>query len=323
MLTKAIVRDRYGSPDVLEVREVFNPVPNENEVLIAVRATSVNPLDRYFMRGRPYVMQPLLGFGKPRERRLGVDVAGVVEAVGSAVTAFQPGDEVFGAGRGAFAAYALGRESALAKKPGDVSFEQAAASNIAGTTALQGLRDQGAIRPGQRILINGASGGVGTFAVQIAKAFGAVVTAVCSSGKVEMVRSIGADEVVDYTVTDATQTGQRFDLFFDCAGNYPLSACCATLSPGGVYLAVGAPGGRFFAPIPRILHVALRGAVRRNAAVVTSRSKRADLVTLGELIQSGKLNPVMDIRRGLSEIPRAMRDLEEGRARGKIVVRVA
>src|SRR5208282_4799228 len=230
---KAVVYYQYGSPDVLKCEETEKPVPGDGEVLIKVRAASVNPLDWHFMRGTPYMLRIMAGPGQPKDKRLGVDVAGQVEGVGRNVTQFKPGDEVFGACRGAFAEYACASESALVMKPDNVTFEQAASAPVAAFTALQGLRDMGHIKPGQKVLINGAAGGVGTFAVQIAKWFGAEVTGVCSTRNVDMVRSLGADQVIDYTQEDFTERGQRYDLFFDCVGNHSLSACTRVLNPKG------------------------------------------------------------------------------------------
>ena len=232
---KAIVYHNYGSPDVLRFEEIEKPIAGDNEVLIKVRAASVNPLDWHFMRGTPYLVRLMAGLRKPKVTRLGVDVAGQVEAVGRNVTQFKPGDEVFGSCRGAFAEYACAPPSrALVMKPDNVTFEQAASVPVAAFTALQGLRDKGHIQPGQKVLINGAAGGVGTFAVQIAKSFGADVTGVCSTRNVDMVRSIGADQVIDYTQEDFTKSGQRYDLIFDCVGNHSLSACRRVLNPKGI-----------------------------------------------------------------------------------------
>ncbi len=242
---KAIVYHRYGSPDVLKCEEIERPTPKDDEVLVKVRAASLNPLDWHFMRGEPYFIRLMTGLRRPKFTRLGVDVAGRVEAVGRSVTWFEPGDEVFGGCRGAFAEYACARESELITKPEGVTFEQAACVNVAALTALQSLRDKGRVRPGQKVLINGAAGGVGTFAVQIAKWLGAEVTGVCSTRNVEMVRSIGADHVIDYTGEDFTEGGRRYDLILDCVGSHRLSALRRVLSPEGTYIAVGgrAAGG--------------------------------------------------------------------------------
>lgn len=251
---KAAVYSRYGPPDVVQIKEVEKPVPKDNEVLIKVHAASVNPLDWHFMRGTPYFVRIPAGLRKPKDTRLGVDVAGQIEEVGRNVTQFKPGDEVFGSCRGAFAEYASTSESALVIKPANVTFEQAAAVPVAAFTALQGLRDKGHIQPGHTVLINGAAGGVGTLAVQIAKSCGKNVTGVCSTRNVDMVRSIGADHVVDYTQEDFTKSGQRYDLFFDCVGNHSLSACRGVLTSQGIYIAVGGPSGRWMiGPLTRAI----------------------------------------------------------------------
>src|SRR5436309_4714358 len=241
---KAIVYRNYGSPDVLRLEEIEKPTAGDDEILIKVRAAAVNPLDLLF-RGTSYMVRMITGLRKPKDTRLGVDVAGQVEAVGRNVTQFKPGDAVFGTCKGAFAEYVCTSESALVVKPDNVTFEQAASVPIAAITALQGLRlgglgNKGHIQPGQKVLINGASGGVGTFAVQIAKPFGADVTGVCSTRSVDMVRSIGADHVIDYTREDFIHSGLRYDLMFDCVGNHSLSACGSVMSPRGIYVAVGA-----------------------------------------------------------------------------------
>src|ERR1700733_273068 len=242
---KAIVYHRYGSPDVLQWEEIEKPAPGDNEVLIRVRAASVNPLDWHFMRGMPYVVRIPAGLRKPKVTGLGVDVAGQVEAVGRNVTQLKPGDEVFGSCRRAFAEYVCASDSSLVMKPDNVTFEQAASVPVAAFTALQGLRDKGHIQPKQKVLINGAAGGVGSFAVQIAKSFGADVTGVCSTRNVGMVRSIGADQVIDYTQEDFTKSGQRYDLLFDAVGNHSLFACRRVLTPKGVLIMAGGEGGRW------------------------------------------------------------------------------
>src|SRR5947209_15673844 len=239
---KAIVYRNYGSPDVLKCEAIEKPTAGDNEVLIKVRAASVNPYDWHFMRGTPYFLRILAGLRKPKDKRLGVDVAGQVETVGRNVTQFKPGDEVFGVSRGAFAEYARASESKLARKPENVTFEQAASVPIAGLTALQGLRDKGQIQPGQKVLINGAAGGVGTFAVQIAKSFGADVTGVCSTRNLGMVRSIGADHVIDYTKEDFTKSEQRYDVILDNVANHSLLECRRVLNPKGKYVLIGGGG---------------------------------------------------------------------------------
>jgi len=326
---KAVVYYNYGSPDVLKCEEIENPTAGDNEVLIKVRAASVNPLDWHFMRGTPYFVRILAGLRKPKVTRLGVDVAGQVEAVGRNVTQSKPGDEVFGACRGAFAEYACTSESALAMKPDNVTFEQAASVPIAALTAVQGLRlgglgDKGQIQPGQKVLINGAAGGVGTFAVQIAKSFGADVTGVCSTRNVDMVRSIGADRVIDYTQEDFTKSGQRYDLLFDCVGNHSLLACRRVLNPKGIYIPVGGEGGRWMiGPLARSITalVLSRFVSQKLVAFFLARlSKDGDLAILRELMKAGKVTPVIDKRYRLSEVPEAIRYLEEGHARGKVVI---
>ncbi len=324
---KAVVYSKYGSPDVLQIKDVAKPVPKDNEVLIRVRAASVNPLDWHFMRGRPYIVRFMAGLLKPKVTRLGVDVAGQVEAVGGKVTGFKPGDEVFGACRGAFAEYVCASESTLILKPDNVTFEQAASVQVAAFTALQGLRDKGRIRPGQRVLINGAAGGVGTFAVQIAKSFGAEVTGVCSTGNVDMVRSIGADRVIDYTKEDYTRrdfsgTGQRYDLILDCVGNHSLLACRRVLTPKGIHVGVGGSSGPWMIGL---LARAITGPVlsrlgSRKFVTFMARSNKEDLAVMSELMKTGKVTPVIDKRYGLSEVPEAIRYLEEGHARGKVVI---
>jgi NADPH:quinone reductase-like Zn-dependent oxidoreductase len=319
---KAIVYHEYGSPDVvLGLQEVDKPTAGDDEVLIKVRAASVNPLDWHFIRGTPYLARILFGLGKPKQTRPGVDMAGQVEVVGSAVTRFKPGDEVFGSCRGAFAEYACAAESALAEKPENVTFEQAAAVPIAGYTALQGLRDHGHLQNGQKVLINGAAGGVGTFAVQVAKSFGADVTGVCSTRNVEMVRSIGADQVIDYTREDFTRSGQRYDLILDCVGNHSLLACRRVLDPKGIYVSVGGPDGRWLAPLPRLARAALLSPfVSQKMSSFTARRDQEDLIILRDLMATGKLTPVLDRTYSLSEAPEAVAYVDKGHARGKVVI---
>jgi NADPH:quinone reductase-like Zn-dependent oxidoreductase len=318
---KAVVYYNYGSPDVLKCEEIEKPTAGDNEVLIRVRAASVNPYDWHFMRGTPYIVRMMAGLLKPKDKRLGVDVAGQVEAVGGNVTQLKPGDEVFGACRGAFAEYACASESALVVKPANVTFEQAASVPIAAFTALQGLRDKGHLQPGQKVLINGAAGGVGTFAVQIAKWFGAEVTGVCSTRNVDMVRSIGADRVIDYTQEDFTKSGQRYDLFFDCVGNHSLLACRRVLNPKGIYILVGGPGGRWLGPLARMLKtLVLSWFVSQKLVLFLAKPSKEDLIVMHEIMKAGKVTPVIDKRYKLSEVPEAIRYLEEGHARGKVVI---
>ena len=315
---KAIVYHNYGPPDVLQCEEIEKPTPGDDEVLIKVRAASVNPFDRLF-RGRPYMVRIMTGLRKPKDTRLGRDVAGQVEAVGRNVTQFKPGDEVFGSCRGAFAEYVSAPESALAVKPDNVTFEQAASVPIAALTALQGLRDKGQIRPGQKVLINGAAGGVGTFAVQIAKSFGADVTGVCSTRNVDMVRSIGADRLIDYTQGDFTKGTERYDLILDCISNHSLAACRRVLNPNGKFVIVGA------SKVRTSLSHALKGLVlswfvSQNFVMLIARLRKDDLTILGDLMRAGKVTPVIDRCYSLSEVPEAIRYLEEGHARGKVVI---
>ena len=321
---KAVVYHNYGSPDVLKCEEIEKPTAGDNEVLIKVRAASVNPLDWHFMRGTPYVVRIMAGLLKPKVTRLGVDVAGQVEAVGRNVTQFKPGDEVFGACRGAFAEYACTTESALVMKPDNVTFEQAASVQVAALTALQGLREKGRIQAGQKVLINGAAGGVGTFAVQIAKSFGAEVTGVCSTRNVDMVRSIGADRVIDYTQEDFTKTGQRYDLILDCVGNHSLLTCRRFLTPKGIHVGVGGPSGPWMiGPLARaITGPVLSWFVSQKFLTFMAKSNKEDLTIMRELMATGKVTPVIDRRYKLSEVPEAVRYLEEGHARGKVIITV-
>ena len=321
---KAIVYYRYGSPDVLKCEEIEKPTPAEDEVLIKVRAASVNPYDWHFMRGTPYFVRIPAGLLKPKDRRLGVDVAGWVEAVGRSVTEFKPGDEVFGVSRGAFAEYACASESALVMKPANVTFEQAASVPIAALTALQGLHDKGRIQPAQRVLINGAAGGVGTFAVQIAKSFGAEVTGVCSTRNVAMVRSIGADHVIDYTQEDFTKGGQRYDLILDNVGSHSLLEYRRALNPKGIFVIVGGPtNGQWIGPLTiPIKALMLSPFVSQKFLPFLAELNKEDLTRLSDLMQAGKVTPVIDRRYKLSEVPAAIRYLEEGHARGKVVISV-
>jgi NADPH:quinone reductase-like Zn-dependent oxidoreductase len=313
------------------------PIAGDDEVLIKVRAASVNPLDGGSMKGRPYLVRLLTGLRKPKITRPGVDVAGQVKAVGRNVTQFKLGDEVFGVcisdpqasgtevwahRQGAFAEYVCAPESMLAIKPDNVTFEEAAAVPVAAFTALQGLRDKGQIQPGQKVLINGASGGVGTFAVQIGKSFGAEVTGVCSTRNMDMVRSIGADHVIDYTQEDFTKCGQRYDLIFDCVGNHSLSACRRVLGPEGICILVGQLSGRGMISILARLMAALvlSRLVSQKLVMVLARPNKRDLTIMHELLKAGKLTPVIDKRYSLGEVPDAIRYLEEKHARGKVVV---
>jgi len=322
---KAIVRERYGSPDVLELRDVDKPVLDDDSVLVKVRAASINAYDWHMMRGLPFLARMSEGLRKPKSIAMGVDVAGQVEAVGKNVTHLRPGDEVFGARSGALAEYVRGSaKSFLVPKPAGLTFEQAAAMPMAATTALQGLRDRGQLKAGQTVLINGAAGGVGTFAVQIAKAFGAHVTAVCSTRNVDMVRSIGADEVVDYTREDFTKRGQAYDLILDVAASRPLSECRRVLASNGTLVLVGAPDGRRMGPIvARILAmIVLSRFASQKLLPFLAKNSKEDLMFLKELVEAGRIRPVIDRTYPLSETAAAIRYLEEGHARGKIVITV-
>jgi NADPH:quinone reductase-like Zn-dependent oxidoreductase len=322
---KAIVRCDYGAPDVLELEEIEKPVPGDQDVLIEVRAAAVNPLDWHYMRGTPYVMRMESGLRKPKSIRLGVDFAGVVEAVGRQVRQFKPGDEVFGGRTGALAEYlSVPEDRAVVLKPTNLTFEQAASLPVAAITALQALRDRAGVQPAQKVLINGASGGVGTFAVQIAKAFGAEVTGVCSTRNVDMVRSIGADHVIDYTREDFTSTGQRYDVVLDNVGNRSLAECRRVLGPTGKYVLIGGGGPndhRWIVPLGRVLGAYLLSFfVRQDLSMFLSQMNQRDLAVLRDLVQAGKVTPVIDRRYTLGEVPDAIRYLETGRARGKVVI---
>jgi NADPH:quinone reductase-like Zn-dependent oxidoreductase len=318
---KAIVYHRYGPPDVLQFTEIEKPTAGEKRVLIKIRAASVNPYDFHFMRGTPYVVRLMAGLGKPKSPRLGADVAGQIEAVGTKVTRFQPGDEVFGLARGSFAEYACASEAGLALKPPHLTFEQAASAGIAALTALQGLRDKGHIRPGQKVLVNGAAGGVGTFAVQIAKSFGADVSGVCSSRNVEMVRSIGSDQVIDYTQQDFTRSGQRYDLILDAVGNHSLSEYRRVLNPKGVLVMAGGSGGPWNMGLTRALRAFLWSQFSSRKLVgLLAKPNHEDLDTLRSLMESSKVTPVIDRQYTLAEVPEAIRYLEEGHVRGKVII---
>jgi NADPH:quinone reductase-like Zn-dependent oxidoreductase len=319
---RAIVYHEYGSPDVLELRDIDEPVVTDDGVLVRVHAASVNPYDWHFMRGTPYLVRLMAGLTKPKTARLGVDVAGVVEAVGSNVKQFRAGDEVFGSSKGAFAEHVCTSERALVLKPANVTFEQAAAVPVAAFTALQGLRDKGRIQRGHKVLINGAAGGVGTFAVQIAKWFGADVTGVCSTRNVDMVRSIGADHVIDYTQEDFTHSGQRYDLMFDAAGNHSLSDNRRVLESRGTLVMVGgSPKGNWLGPLlPALEAIVISRFVGHTLALLLAKGSKEDLIILRGLLEAGTVTPVIDRTYPLSEVPEAIRYLEQGHARGKVVI---
>jgi NADPH:quinone reductase-like Zn-dependent oxidoreductase len=319
---KAIVYTEYGPPDVLRYMEVPKPTPGDDEVLIRIRAASLNPLDWHFMRGTPYLVRVLSGLRRPKVTRLGVDVAGQVEAVGKNVAELRAGAEVFGSCKGAFAEYVCASEKSLALKPANVTFEQAAAVPVAAFTALQSLRDKGHIQPGQKVLIHGAAGGVGTFAVQIAKAFGANVTGVCSTRNVDMVRSLGADQVIDYTREDFTRGQERYDLILDMIGNHSMSDCRRVLTPEGTLLMVGGPDeGLWLGPLIGPLQAAVVSRfVRQKLVTVLAHASRDDLIVMRGLLEAGKVTPVIDRTYPLKDAPDAIRYLEEGHARGKVVI---
>jgi NADPH:quinone reductase-like Zn-dependent oxidoreductase len=320
---KAIVQEEYGSSEKLELREVDKPVVYDDDVLVRVKAAAVNALDWRVMRGLPYMVRMSEGWRKPENPIRGVDLAGVVEAVGKNVTEFKPGDEVFGERRRAFAEFVLGKEEHFAHKPASLTFEQASTLGCAALTALQGLRDKAQVKPGQKVVVNGAGGGVGTFSVQIAKALGADVTAVCQTHNVEMVRSIGADRVIDYTREDFTKSKERYDVVFDNVGNRSLRCLRRILTPSGTLVFVGAPHFHFFAPLIRILRgvVASRFSEQKLLPFLADHSKD-DLLVLKELVESGKVTPVIDRTYPLSETPEAVGYLEKGHARGKVVITV-
>jgi NADPH:quinone reductase-like Zn-dependent oxidoreductase len=323
---KAVVYTNYGSPDVLEIRDVKKPVPNDDQVLVKVRATSLNPLDWHYMEGTPRIMRAMgTGLRKPKSPRLGVDLAGEVEAVGKNVTEFKPGDEVFGTGGGAaFAEYVCARKTKLVLKPANITFEQAAAVPIAALTALQGLRDTGKVQPGQKVLINGASGGVGTFAVQIAKSFGADVTGVCSTKNLDLVRSLGADHVIDYTKEDFTNGAQRYDLILDNVGTQPLSGFRRVLKPQGICVMIGGGGpneGRWIGALARpVKALFLSPFVSQKMSMMLAEIRQEDLTVMRDLMEAGKVTPVVDKTYPLSQVREAMKYLEAGHARGKVIL---
>ena len=324
---KAVVYEKYGSPDVLELQEIQKPIPRDNEVLIKIQAASVNPLDWHFMRGEPFLARLENGLLKPKNKMLGADVAGRVEAVGRNVRQFQPGDEVFGcifkSGLGGFAEYVCATEDKLVLKPANLSFEAAAAVPIAALTALQGQRNTWEIQPGQKVLVNGAFGGVGSFAVQITKSFGAEVTGVCSTRNLDLVRSIGADKVIDYTQEDFTQNGQHYDLILDAVGNRSVSDYKRALSPNGNCVIIG-----FSSMALLFQHVLLgfwvsRKGGKRIGMMETAHMDKNDLLFINELLETGKVIPVIDRCYPLSETAEAIRYLEAGHAQGKVVITVA
>jgi NADPH:quinone reductase-like Zn-dependent oxidoreductase len=322
---KAIVHRCYGSPDVIRLEEIPKPTPKDDEILVRVHASSVNPLDWHYLEGTPYMVRMDGGFGTPEDPRLGVDFSGTVEAVGKSVTRFKPGDEVFGGRFGALAEYVAVREArTVALKPANISHEQAAAVAIAAITALQGLRDKGHLRAGENVLVNGASGGVGTFAVQIAKSFGANVTGVCSTKNVELVRSLGADRVIDYTREDVTKGAQRYDLILDNVSTHSLLEYKRIMTPNAVYVLIGSTDtGRWFGWLVRPVEAWLLSPFSgQNFGTIFADLNKDDLATLAGLMESGKVTPVIDRTYKLSDAAEALRYLERGHARGKVVVTV-
>ncbi len=323
---KAVVYTNYGSPEVLEIRDIKKPVPNDDQVLVKVRAASLNPLDWHYMEGTPYIMRAMgVGLRKPKDPRLGVDMAGQVEAVGKNVTQFKAGDEVFGTGGGAaFAEYVCARKTKLVLKPANITFEQAAAVPIAALTALQSLRDNGKVQPGQKVLINGASGGVGTFAVQIAKSFGAEVTGVCSTRNLDMVRSLGADHVIDYTKEDFAKGEQRYDLILDNVGTQPLSGFRRALKPKGICVMIGGGGpndGGLIGPLARpVKALLLSPFISQKMGMMMAEIRQEDLTVMHDLMETGKVTPVVDRTYPLSQVREAMKYLEAGHARGKVIL---
>lgn len=318
---KAIVYEKYGSPDVIQFKDIDKPTPKDDEVLIKIHAASVNAYDWHFLTADIFLIR-FMGGGllKPKNTRLGADMAGRVEAVGKNVKQFQPGDEVFGMVKGSFAEYTCAPENALALKPVDTSFNEAAAIPMAAITALQGLRDEGQIRAGQKVLINGASGGVGTFAVQIAKSFGTEVTAVCSTRNLEQARSIGADHVIDYTKEDFTQNGQQYDLVFAANGYHSLSAYKRALTPKGIYIMAGGSMAQIFQSM--LMGSMMSETNGRKMSGVSAKRSQDDLVFIKELFEAGKVKSIIDRQYLLSETAEALRYLGAGHARGKVVISV-
>lgn len=322
---KAIVYKKYGSPDVLQLEEVEKPTPKDDEVLIRINAASVNAADLHLLRADPFLIRLSSGLLKPKNTRLGADIAGRVEAVGSNAKQFKPGDEVFGdisgCGWGGFAEYVCAREDALVLKPANMSFEQAAAVPMAAVTALQGIHHAGEIQPGEKVLINGASGGVGTFAIQLAKSFGAEVTAVCSTSNLDMARSIGADHVIDYTKEDFTQNGHRYDLILAANGYHPISDYRRVLNPKGSYVQTGGSMAQMTQAIFQGPWISMTGGQKMGGMGVAKPNQK-DLVFVKDLLAAGKVKPVIDRTYPLGQVPEALRYLEEGHAKGKVVITV-
>lgn len=320
---KAVVYDEYGPPQVLQVRDVPEPEIGDTDVLVRVRATSINPLDWYAVTGTPLITRSGFGLKKPRGARLGADLAGVVEAVGAGVTRFQPGDEVFGTGKGTLAELiAVGEDVSIVPKPSNITFEEASAVPVAGLTALQGLRDKGEVRAGQQVLINGAAGGVGTFSVQIAKAFDAVVSAVCSTRNVDIVRSLGADRVIDYTAQDFTNDAQRYDLVLDIAGSRPWSDMKRVLRPDATVVIIGGPKtSRMFGPLGHLVGMTVASLpAGQKTTFFISKENVPDLMTLEEMLESGTIKPVVERSYSLDQVPEALTYLGTGHVQGKLVI---
>ncbi|MCP4703428.1 MAG: NAD(P)-dependent alcohol dehydrogenase [candidate division Zixibacteria bacterium] len=320
---KAIVRTKYGSPNILQLREIDKPTPTDNQVLVRVQATAVNPFDRHVLRGKPFLLR-LMGFGllKPKHQILGADMAGRVEDIGKNVTQFKVGDEVFGSGMGGFAEYVCLSENTTAHKPANLTFEQAATVPVAGLTALQALRNHGGLQSGQNVLINGSSGGVGTFAVQIAKALGANVTGVCSEKNVEMIQSIGADNVIDYTKDDFWLNGKQYDLIIDNAAFYSIGKPLQALKTTGTYVGVGGSSSTVSALKSLIFNPLIAKMKGKRVVSFMANINQADMVFMKELLEAGKVVPVIDRKYSLSETPQAIRYVEEGHTRGKVVITI-
>lgn len=322
---QAIIRTRYGSPDVLQLKDVEKPIPKAGELLIQIQAASVNAADWHFMRGKPFLARTGgNGLRKPKDQRLGIDLAGRVEAIGSNVTQFQVGDAVFGRAFGTFAEYVCAREDTVVLKPAALPFDAAAAVPTAALIALQGLRDNGQIQPGQQVLIHGASGGVGTFAVQIAKSFGTEVTAVCSTRNVDLARSVGADHVIDYTHDDFARSGQRYDLIVAVNGYRPLSVYRRALRPNGRYVMIGASNAKLFQALLQIMLLGpiISRAGTKKMSLLMAKLTHKDLVCVQELLEAGKIKPVIGRRYPLRETAQAIRYVEAGHARGKVIITI-
>lgn len=321
---KAFVYREYGGGDVVHMEEFEKPVPADNEILVRIRAASVNAMDSHYLSGI-YIMRPMTGIRHPKPTRPGADLAGEVEAVGKNVTLFKPGDRVFGVARGAFGEYACGPENKFALMPANLTFEQAAAIPVAGTTALQGMRDKAKVQPGQKVLINGASGGVGTFAVQFAKAYGAHATAVCSTHNVELVRSLGADRVIDYTREDFIRAGDKYDVVYDNAGSRSFSEMRRVMKPDSIFVPAGVrTAGKWLGPLPHLLNIFVaRLFASQKVIFFIAKISTEDLNVITSFVEGGKIMPIIDRRYSFAEVPAAIQYVKEGHARAKVVVTVA